>query len=621
MRDQSSHFYEFGEFRLSTGERLLWKNGVAVPLTPKSFEVLVLLVKNHGRLVKKDALMAKVWPDQFVDDSSLTQNIYLLRKALDEGTEGVRYIETVPRAGYRFLAEVKEPVAGTEAETEIEIPARLSFTDRRLRWIGALVIVAFVVSGAALLIQRSRRHTEPSFNPKSLAVLPFTSLDARPDEPLLGIGMAEATILRLSNTGDFSVLPVTSVLQFQGANVNPLKAGQELGVDSVLSGTLQQSDGRIRVTVQLLSVKDGSVRWSARFDDRLSDIFTMQDSLSQQLAGALELHSKGGTINERETPQTQNVSAYQSYLMGLYLWNQRTPDSLYKAVEYFQRATTEDPNYTLAYAGIADSCALIANYRFGPLSPNEAWQKAKTAAERAIQLNESTAEAYPAMAMYKLAVERDRHAADELYKRAILLKPNYAIAHLRYGWLLVTVGNLEFALAEFRRAQQLDPTSVTANSALSTALVLSRHYDEAIEYSQRALDIDPDNDFALMALTEAYAYKGKSDQALDVLTRHRSMEKNAVFLLGQTAVVAAISGRKDEASRALAQLERLDGHARIDPYVVAGTYALLGQPDQAFRWLNKVQIVNQAIRFDPNMDSIKSDPRFAALLLDTRLAH
>ena len=608
MRDQ---VYEFSDFRLSVGERMLWKNGVAVPLTPKSFEVLVLLVKNHGHLVKKDALLTEVWPNQFVDDSSLTQNIYLLRKALDEGTEGARFIETVPRAGYRFLAEVKG------AESDPHTPAQLWFSDRKIRWLGALAITAFVIFSAALLIQRSRRRSETGFSPKSLAVLPFTSINANQDEAPLGIGMAEATILRLSNTGDFSVLPVTSVLQFQGANVNPLKAGQELGVDSVLSGTLQQSDGRIRVTVQLLNVKDGSVHWSARFDDRLTDIFTMQDSLSQQLAGALALHSKGGMNNE--SPQTQNVSAYQSYLMGLYLWNKRTPDSLYKAVEYFQKATVEDPDYVLAYAGIADSCALIANYRFGPLTPPEAWEKAKVAAEKAIQLNESTAEAYPAMAMYKLAVERDTHAADELYKRAIQLKPNYAIAHLRYGWLLITVGNLDFALAEFRRAQQLDPTSGTANAALSTALVLSRHFDEAIDYSQRALDIDADNNFALMALTESYAYKGQSDHALEILTTHRSMDKHAAFLLGQTAVIAAIAGRKDEASRALGQLERLDGHARIDPYVVAGTYALLGQPDQAFRWLNKVQgVINQAIRFDPNMDSIKSDPRFSALL-HTRL--
>ena len=618
MSDQSLHVYEFGEFRLNVSERLLWKNGAVVPLTPKSFEVLVLLVENHGRLVKKDVLMNEVWPNQFVDDSSLTQNIYLLRKALDDGTEGTRYIETVPRAGYRFLAEVKEAVTHSEPETSSPPPW---FTDRKIRWIGALVIVAFVIFSAALLIQRSRRGPETSFNPKSLAVLPFTSINADPDEAPLGIGMAEATILRLSNAGDFSVLPVTSVLQFQGANVNPLKAGQELGVDSVLSGTLQQSDGRIRVTVQLLSVKDGSVRWSARFDDRLTDIFTMQDSLSQQLAGALALHSRGGMNNERESPQTQNVSAYQSYLMGLYLWNKRTPESLYKAVEYFQKATAEDPDYALAYAGIADSCALIANYRFGPLSPAEAWTKAKAAAEKAIQLNDATAEAYPAMAMYKLAVERDTNAADELYRRAIFLKPNYAIAHLRYGWLLITAGNLEFALAEFRRAQQLDPTSGTTNSALATALILARRYDEAMDYSQRALDVDSENGFALMALSEAYAYKGMMDQAFEVLNRRKSLDKDSPLLLAQTALISAIGGRKSEASRVLAQLERLEGQARIDPYVVAGTYALLGQADQAFRWLNKVQVINHAIRFDPSMDSIKSDPRFSALLGHTRLAN
>jgi TolB-like protein/Tfp pilus assembly protein PilF len=584
-----------------------------VPLTPKSFEVLALLVKNHGRLVKKDALMNEVWPNQFVDDSSLTQNIYLLRKALDEGTEGARFIETVPRAGYRFLADVKEPV------TDSNPPAspRVWFTDRRMGWIAGVVIAVFTVSIAALLIRRSRNGVEPAFKPKSLAVLPFTAIDTDPNGAPLGIGMAEATILRLSKAGDFSVLPVTSVLRFQGANVNPLKAGQELGVESVLSGTLQQSDGRIRVTVQLSSVKDGGVRWSAKFDDRLADIFTMQDSLSQQLAGALALHSRGGMNGERETPQTHNVAAYQSYLMGLYLWNKRTPDSLYKAVEYFEKAAADDPEYALAYAGIADTCALIANYRLGPLTPKEAWEKTKAAAEKAIQLNDATAEAYPALAMYKFVVDKDQRAADELYKRAILLNPNYAIAHLRYGWLLITAGDLEFALSEFRRAQQLDPASGTTNTALSTALVLSRRYDEAIDYSQRSLDIDSANDLALMALAESYAHQGKLDRAMETLTKYRSMDKHATLLLVEGALISAIGGRKSEASRSLAQIERLAEHTPIDPYVVAGAYALLGQPDDAFRWLHKIQVVNMAIRFDPNLDSIKSDPRFTALLRNT----
>ncbi len=614
MRDQSIHVYEFGDFRLSISERSLSKNGTAVQLTPKSFEVLAVLVTNHGHLVKKDVLMNEVWPDQFVDESSLTQNIYLLRKALDEGIDGPRFIETVPRAGYRFLPEVKETVPGSDPQIPSSTTPR--FTDRRIRWAGALVVVAVMITSAAL-IRRSGRAPERTFNPKSLAVLPFTAIDSDPNEAPLGIGMADATILRLSNAGDFSVLPVTSVLRFQGANVNPLKAGQELGVDSVLSGTLQQSNGRIRVTVQLLSVPDGAVRWSARFDDRLTDIFTMQDSLSQELATALALHSRGGSNSERDNPQTHNVSAYQSYLMGLYLWNKRTPDSLYKAVEYFEKATAEDPEYTLAYAGIADSCALIANYGFPPLSPSEAWAKTKAAAEKAIQLNDATAEAYPAMAMYKFVVDKDQRAADELYKRAIVLKPNYALAHLRYAWMLIAAGNLEFALAEFRRAQQLDPTSGTTNTALSTALLLSHHYDEAIEYSQRSLDIDSDNDLALMALSESYAHQGKNDRALEVLTKYRSMDKHAPFLLGQTALIAAIGGRKSEASRTLAQLERLEGHARINPYVMAGTYALLGQPDHAFRWLNKIQVVNEAIRFDQNMESIKSDPRFAEVLRHT----
>lgn len=615
MSDQSLHVYEFGEFRLNVAERTLWKNGVVVPLTPKSFEVLVLLVTNQRSLVKKDDLLNEVWPNQFVDDSSLTQNIYLLRKALGEGSDGTSFIETVPRAGYRFLAEVKD--TATVSDSAQPTSSQLWLTNRRSRWIGGIAILVLLISSSALLLKRSRR-AEASFNPKSMAVLPFNSIDGDAGDAPLGIGMAEATILRLSNAGDFSVLPVTSVLQFQGANVNPLQVGQQLGVDSVLSGTVQQSDGRIRVTVQLLSVPDATVRWSEKFDDRLSDIFTMQDSLSQQLAAALALHSKAAT--DREPHHTQNVAAYQSYLMGLFLWNKRTPDSLYKAIDYFQKATTEDPEYTLAHAGIADSYALIANYNFGPLSPPEAWERAKAAAERAIQLNDATAEAYPAMAMYKLAVEKDAQAADALYKRAILLKPNYAVAHLRYAWLLINVGNLEFALGEFRRAQQLDPTSGTVNSALATALVLSRNYDEAIDYSQRALDVDATNVFALMALSEAYAYKGKIDEALEILKRPESSNIDSGARLAQTGLINAIGARKSEALKVLAQVEQLDGRQRVDPYVVAGTYALLGQPDDAFRWLQKIKPINHAVRFDPNLDSIKSDPRFNALLGDARLA-
>lgn len=653
MFKRSKHLYEFGPFRLDVAEKLFLKDEEPVALTPKAFEMLVVLVERSGHLVEKDELLKEVWQDSFVEESNLSQNIYLLRKALGEGPSEHQYIETVPRRGYRFVADVREvrDLEGDDeaCETDIVLEKRTSarilieeesneeesngskppearrmpalvapVSSRRnvTRTLLALLVVVACASTALLYLRMSKTGKPARTTPQvgSIAVLPFKPLGAESGDELLGLGMADATIIKLSNLQQLPVLPTSAIFKYTGREHDPVASGQELGVETVLDGTVQHSNDRVRVTVQLISLREGRTLWSGKFDEQFTNIFAVQDSISEQVAQALALRLTADERKQLSKRYTENTEAYQSYLMGIYFWNKRTKDGLNKAIDYFQQAIEKDANYALAYAGLADSYHLIVYYGYETSSPTEVYKKAQAAATRALALDETLAEAHTAMAMIQANYEHDAAASEKSLKRALALNPSYATAHQRYAWVLLGSGRLDEAIQEMRRALAVDPVSLTINAALGSMFNFARQYDEAIGQLQRTVAMDPNFSLARYNLGLAYEHKGMYEEAIAEFERAKELDPDTTDAVEALGYVYAVTGRRNEARKVLAELQETAKHGEVSRYNIALIYAALGQKDQAFEWLERAaadqSLQTIYLRFDPQLDILKADPRF-----------
>jgi TolB-like protein/Tfp pilus assembly protein PilF len=587
---EAHHSLEFGPFRLDLSERLLLRDGKAVPLAPKLFETLAILVENSGHTLEKDELMKRLWPDSFVEESSLSQNIFQLRKALEEGGSGLKYIETIPKRGYRFAAMVRAVRNGSVGTS-----------------------TPYRTSESALI-----NGDETALCFKSLAVLPFMPLgeEEKTDE-YLGLGMAHATIIKLSGLQQLVVLPTRAVFKYGGHRYDPLKVGRTLGVDAVLEGTIQRAGERVRVTVQLIALENGKTLWSDKFDEQFTDIFAVQDSISEQVAGALALRITGDERRHLRKRYTENTDAYQTYLMGLFFWNKRSKEGLNKAVNYFLQAIEKDPHYALAHAGLADSYFLIAYAERDALSQSKGYEKSRSTALRALELDPFVAEAHAALATVKVKHDRDLAGAERSFEQAIAIDPNCAMAYSRYTYFLAAMGRLSESLQSMKRAQELDPLSPDMNASLGSVLYFAREYDEAIHYCQRALVLEPKLAEASLWLGLSYEQKGMPQEAITHFTKARAADTENTEPLELLGHVFASTGQKDEARSVLSQLLASSKRNSVHPYNVALIYAALGQTDQAFEWLGK-PYVNwterlRMLRFDPRMDSLKKDAKFGVI--------
>lgn len=641
---QQIHFYEFGPFRLDAEERLLFRASEVVQLTPKVLDTLLVLIENRGRLLEKDALMNAVWPDTFVEECSLAQNISLLRKALGEEHGGHQYIETLPKRGYRFMAEVREVrddggafllqrrtnsqiLIEEEEETETSAEPENASRQPRLsarrvsRWLRYAVLtgLVFVVAAAFYFWQARSRKAETDLAVKSIAVLPFKTLGVQGETELMGFGMTDALVLRLAQVDQVSVLPTSSVFKYLNHDGDAMAIGRELGVDAILDGTVQRSGDRVRVTAQLIRLRDGKTLWVGKFDEQMSDIFVVQDSVSQQLAQALSFKVANYDAALHKKRFTENAAAYELYTRGLYFWNKRTEEGLKKAVEYFKQATEKDPNYALAYASLADSHMLIGHYGYGKMTSADVLPDVRAAALKAIELDPTLAEANAAMGVVN-ALEGDYDEAFKLYERAIELNPNLGTAHLRYGYLLANRGRMDQAIQHMLRAHELDPLSATININLSAYYGYKGQPDLGIKYARLALETDPDSWHARVNLGEAYEMKGMYKEAV---AEYKTLEQKGMVILArqQLAYLYVVMGNRAEARKLLAEVEKAyhDGKAmRITAHSIAQVYVAMGQPDDAFRWLNTAAesraLVQPDFRYSTKLDPIRQDPRFAALV-------
>ena len=647
MSRPANRIYEFGPFRLDSLKRLLLREGELVPITPKAFDVLLALVQSNGQVLEKDDLMSRLWPDTVVEEHNLTVNISALRKILGESPNKHEYIVTIPGRGYRFVANARETWDAdlgsaakeraesqlmTEKEEEIipkpDIGQAFEQKDARIKdWKAragswrptpAFIVIVVLLAGLVVAVfylwtSRQPGSSEPGAAVRSIAVLPFNLLSQGGSDEYLGVGMADALITKLGNLKQTIVRPTSAVLQYAGPRQDPVAAGQELRVESVLEGTIQRLGDRIRVTVQLVGVGDGRQLWADKFDEKFTDIFTVQDSISERVAEALTVNLTGEEKKQLAKRYTENTEAYQLYVKGYYLTNQYSADGLKKAVEYLTRAVEIDPGYALAYVGLARAYDSQADWL---LAPREVMPKAKAALERALTIDESLAEAHNELGEVKLAYDYDWPGGEREIRLALKLSPNYADAHVSYSTYLNSIGRHEEAIKEDRRAEELDPL----RPPVGRTLYFARQYDRAIEQARNVLEVNPNRLGAFVWLGLASEQKEMYPEAIATLQKGNSQgvegtdPEFAAFL----AHAYAASGNRGEATKLLEELKDLSKQRYISPYFIAIIYTGLGEKDQAFEWLEKAFEDRNDwlthLKVNPQLDSLRSDPRFQDLL-------
>jgi TolB-like protein len=584
MNDPLSNFYEFGPFRLDTQRCLLLREGVPMNLSPKAFETLLVLVENNGRVMKKEELIARIWPNSFVEEGNLTQNIFVLRKALGEGPNEHRYIVTIPGQGYRFVAPVRA------------VP--LEEAAARAQTVG-------------------RSETTASVDAvTSLAVLPFKTFGENGNEPYLGPGLADALITKLSSIAQISVRPTTAVLKYTGAEHDPLAAGEELGVDTVLDGHVQRLDERIRVTVQLIRLRDGKTLWAEKFDEKYTDVFAVQDSISEQVTRALMLKL---TAEEQELlakRYTENTEAFQFYIKGRYFWNKRTVEGLNKGIEYAQQAISIDPTYAMAYVCLADCYNLLAGH--GGLAPKETFPMAKAAAMKALEIDPRLAQAYASLAFVSYRFDWDWARAEQDFKRAIELSPSYSTAHHWYGEALALTGRFEESIATLKRAQELDTLSLPINTDLAQSLFFARRFDESEEQLRKTFEMDQNFVRACVICGALYGQMGRHEESIAVLERAVGVSEGNPLALSGLGHALALSGQRDEARRILIELKELARQRYVSAYNIAIIHAGLGEKEAALDWLVKAYHNKDVwlvwLKVNPRFDTLRDEPRFADLM-------
>ena len=639
-----NYYYEFGPFRVDIAERQLLRSGQEIPLTPKAFQLLHALVERSGHVLDKDELITRVWADSFVEEKNLADNISILRKALNDDPKNPRYIKTVPRRGYRFVAEVREivehgedllvhekqrtrlvveeehdPLPVARRSVNLAMPGEswaLLTRGRRKVHLGFFIIVPVVALvlafGAYVFWKKSANINSPLV--QSLAVLPFKPLVAGSQDPALELGMTDALITQLSNIRQITVRPTNSVMKYAAEGQDLRTAGYELGVDMLLDGKVQRAGDRVRLSVQLVRARDGAPVWAEKFDEKFTDIFAVQDSISRKVAAALTLKLSGEELKGLSKRYTDNVEAYQLYLNGLYHWRKFKQEDLLTSINYFNAALKVDPNYALAHAGLAKSYNVISIW--GPLPAEEAIPKARAAAQNAINLDPNLASAHVALGANKLFAWEWDEARREL-ERGIELDAT-TDGHAPYGYYLQAMGKTEEGLAELKRIRDITPEWDVANNDVLWGLYYARHYNEAIAESRQAISLDPNYAGSYHVLGEVYAQTGRYSEAIAILEEGYKVASvdQQPRLLAELGYVHALTGDKGKSTEVITLLK--EKPVRSTPFLTAEVYAGLGDKDQTFAWLNKacderVPFLWE-VRVMPQFDSIRSDPRFSELL-------
>jgi TolB-like protein/DNA-binding winged helix-turn-helix (wHTH) protein/lipoprotein NlpI len=622
--------YEFVGFSLDVQERLLLRRGTAVSITPKIFDMLLLFLENPNRLLGKEEIMRIVWPDTHIDEATLTRTVSELRKTLGEKAGEANFVQTVPKRGYRFVAPVEatldtEPEAGVVLEPVSQPADRAAASAQAQlagthlwRWRpGSLLSVLFAgtVVVLACVWAIEAKFSRASTATQSIAVLPFQHLGNSGTDQYLELGIADTLITRLSGVPALNVRPTNAVRKYSDPEQDPAAIGRILKVDTVLDGSVQTMFDQIRVTLRLIRVRDAKSLWAATLDGDSRDLFSLQDSVSREVAQALNLQL---SPNERQVfvkRSTDDREAYGYYLKGRFFLGKRTPEGYKKAIDYFQQATHSDPSYALAYAGLADAYLMLQGD--SDENPQEATPKARAAAQKALQLDSALGAAHNSLAAIAEDYDRDYPTAEKEFKLAVELDPGFASAHEWYGDFLGLMGHFDQALAEEDRALEIDPLSLTINEKKGKVLLWARRYDQAIGQLQKTLEMDPSFSPALIWLSRAYAVRGMAAQALAASEKDNQAQPG-VEAMENLAMAYAAGGNKDAAMNIIQQLQGRGQNEYVPTFDLSYVYVFLKQKDKALEELEtaseKHDINVNSLKVDPLLDPLRADPRFRTLL-------
>jgi len=625
--------YLLNGYSLAPDEQLLSHDGQPVHLPKRPFQVLLFLLENRDRFVSRAELLDRFWDGKDVYDDALRKCIGAIRKALDEQPDQARFIETRWGVGYRYIGPLQEQIVPYEtAVTEIETTrgVRIVFEEEEIHDAPqtvtaprlnpprqrsyakvlalALIVLAMGVALVTIMASRRSRTNDNSRTPiRSIAVLPLRNLTGNAANDYLSDGLTESLITTLSKERDLTVISRGSAFSLKGKDLDPQEAGRLLKVAALLEGSLRQSGDKLRVNVRLVSTADGQVVWASDSNDRqIADIFAIQDEIARNLNAHLGL--RPGDREQLVRRHTANVEAYQSYLKARYSLNQRTREGITRSIDYFQWAIALDPNYAPAYAGLAE--AYDKAYFFIELPPQETIAKEKAAATRALQLDDSLAEAHVAMAtVYANTWDLANAAREE--ERAIELDPLNVEAHHNYAYRLIDLCKPDQAIAEIKRAQELDPLNIVMNIDVGEILLFARHTDEAISALRHAIEMDPTRANAHWDLGNAYEAKGMYAESVAEHLEDFRLKGETPEAIGELRKAFESAGIKGFWRQRLGQLKTRPGY--LEPFLLVNIYLSLGDKDQVFAWLEKAYRDR-----NPNMVSLKSAPRHDILRSDPR---
>ena len=624
-----SSLYAFGDFRVDPQNRVLMRAEEPVALTPKGFDVLLVLVRSGGRIVSKEELMQAVWPDSFVEESNLTQTVFMLRKALGE-TAKQKYILTVQGRGYRFGPEVStvqpsnselpeipavvagpEPVGRTE-ETLVQSKA----SGRRRAWVLALLVI--LVIGIAVWLYRPFQRAKAAPPLRSIAVLPLDNFSGDPSQEFFVDGMTDELITDLAKVSSLRVISRTSVMRYKGTKKELPQIARELNVDGIIEGSVTRSGGRVRITAQLINASTDRHLWAEAYEREAGDVLKLQSEVARAIAQQVQAQLTPQEQARLGSAQTVNLEAYEAYLKGRYYLSTQysSGEGLKLSKTYFEEAIQKDPGFARGYSGLADSYVWMA--LFHQIPPADAYRLATEAISRSRELNDTVGEIHDTLGLLKWRFEWNWAAAEQEFNQAITMAPSYSCGHEDRATYLSFLGRRSEALAGVKNSREIDPGPSSAMTEVAAYYQL-RDYENLIEASKRGMASNPQEWTAYSNLGVGYEGTGKMAEAIAAYKKAVELSKGDQDAFASLAHAYAATGKRGEAEKILRDLQRQSKTTYVSPYLIATVFAGLGQNDQAFEYLNKAYDdhsldLSWQIKADLRLDSLRSDSRFQDLL-------
>jgi TolB-like protein/DNA-binding winged helix-turn-helix (wHTH) protein/Tfp pilus assembly protein PilF len=632
QNDHQTQRLRFSVFEVDLNSGELRKHGIRIRIQEQPFRLLATLIEHAGEVVSREDLQKKLWTaDTFVDfDHGLNKAINKIREALGDSAESPRFVETVSRRGYRFLAEVQDvdapsvlrPASATPSQFAAEPPVTVepagepAIAKRHslpLGWkVSALVLLVLVAFVGAW---KFHSWTRPSPAIRSLAVLPLESLSSDASQDYFADGMTDELISDLGQISALRVISRTSVMTYKHAHKPLPQIARELNVDAVVEGTVVRSGDQVRITAQLIQAVTDKHLWSQSYEGDIRNTLALQNQVASAIADQIRINLNPQERAALKTAKVVDAEAYQSYLKGRFFWNKRTADGLRAALAYFNQAIEEDPTYAQAYSGLADTYALLGDWQYAVMTTKEALPKAKSAAVKALELDSTLGEAHNSLAFCLDGFDWDLESGGKEFRRAIELNPGYATAHHWYAWHLALLRRYDEAIAEMKKAQNLDPLSLIIDADLAELLALANSYDESIVQSRKAIEMDPNFALAHNQLALAYLQKHMNEDAVAELQKAVRLSGGSPTCIANLARAYVASGRRTEAEKLLSDLKKRSTSGYSHASEIAVIYASLGDTDQAMSWLEKGydERFNPGVLIRPGFDPLRSNPRFQDL--------